>query len=100
MRIINHSGLLLLFLHLWDDVKYQLCARIYLSASVDDFTNALMAEWRQIPAARWRNHTFPQEWKLLWLQVNTCGLGAKCQAVTHPCDISRSHTSVNPRKLG
>ncbi len=41
--------------HLWDKLERQLRARPYHSTSVLDLTNALVAEWEQIPAARLQN---------------------------------------------
>ena len=37
--------------HLWDELEHQLRARPNLQTSVPDLTNALVAEWKQVPAA-------------------------------------------------
>ena len=37
--------------HLWDELERRLRARPNRPTSVPDLTNALMAEWKQVPAA-------------------------------------------------
>uniref|UniRef100_A0A673VX79 Tc1-like transposase DDE domain-containing protein n=1 Tax=Salmo trutta TaxID=8032 RepID=A0A673VX79_SALTR len=37
--------------HLWDELKRRLRARSNCPTSVSDLTNALVAEWQQVPAA-------------------------------------------------
>jgi hypothetical protein len=37
--------------HLWDELEHQLRARPNRPTSVPDLTNALVAEWKQVPAA-------------------------------------------------
>ena len=37
--------------HIWDELEHRLCARPNRSTSVADLTNALVAEWKQVPAA-------------------------------------------------
>ena len=37
--------------HLWDELERRLRARPHRPASVPDLTNALVAEWKQVPAA-------------------------------------------------
>ena len=37
--------------HLWDELERQLQARPNLPTSVPNLTNALVAEWKQVPAA-------------------------------------------------
>ena len=51
--------------HLWDEPKRQLRSRPCLSSSGLDFTNALVAEWKQIPGpdSKSGGKVFPAEWK-------------------------------------
>ena len=41
--------------HLWDELKCRLRARPNCPTSVPDLTNALVAEWKQIPAAMFQH---------------------------------------------
>jgi len=41
--------------HLWDELERRLRARPNRSTSVPDLTNALVAEWKQIPAAMFQH---------------------------------------------
>ena len=41
--------------HLWDELERPLRARPYHPTSVPDLTNALVAEWKQIPAAMFQH---------------------------------------------
>ena len=41
--------------HLWDELERRLRARPNRPTSVPDLTNALMAEWKQIPAAMFQH---------------------------------------------
>jgi hypothetical protein len=41
--------------HLWDELERQLQARPNRPTSVPDFTNALVAEWKQVPAAMFQH---------------------------------------------
>ncbi len=41
--------------HLWDELAHRMCARPCYPASVSDLTNAIVAEWEQIHAARFQN---------------------------------------------
>ena len=40
--------------HLWDELEYRLRARPNHPTSVPDLTNALVAEWKQVPAAMYQ----------------------------------------------
>jgi transposase len=53
--------------HLWDELKCRLRVRSNRPTSVPDLTNALVAEWKQVPAALFQHlvETFPEEWRLL-----------------------------------
>ena len=37
--------------HLWEELECRLRARHHRPTSVPDFTNALLAEWKQVPTA-------------------------------------------------
>jgi hypothetical protein len=37
--------------HLWDELVHRLRARLNRPTSVPDLTNALVTEWKQVPAA-------------------------------------------------
>ena len=37
--------------HLWDELEHQLRARLNRPTSVPNLTNALVAKWKQVPAA-------------------------------------------------
>jgi hypothetical protein len=41
--------------HIWNELKRRLCARPNLQTSVLDLTNALVAEWKQDPAAMFQH---------------------------------------------
>ena len=41
--------------HLWDELERQLQARPNRPTSVPDLTNALVAEWKQVPAAMFQH---------------------------------------------
>jgi hypothetical protein len=41
--------------HLWDDLERQLRARPNHATSVPDLTNALVAEWKQVPTAMFQH---------------------------------------------
>ena len=41
--------------HLWDELEHRLRARPNRPKSVPDLTNALLAEWKQVPAAMFKN---------------------------------------------
>ena len=41
--------------HLWDELKRRLQARPNRRTSVPDLTNALVAEWKQVPAAMFQH---------------------------------------------
>lgn len=41
-----------------------------------NLTNALVADWEQIPAARWK--ALQEEWRLLYQNIKANGLGKKC----------------------
>jgi hypothetical protein len=41
--------------HPWDKLEHQLLARPNRSTSVPDLTNALVAEWKQVPAAMFQH---------------------------------------------
>ena len=41
--------------HLWDEVECRLRARLNCARSVPDLTNALVAEWKQVPAAMFQH---------------------------------------------
>jgi hypothetical protein len=42
--------------HLWDELESRLQARPNRPTSVPNFTNGLMAEWKQVPAAMFQHH--------------------------------------------
>ena len=41
--------------HLWDELDHRLRARPNCPTSVPDLTNALVAEWKQVPAAMFQH---------------------------------------------
>jgi hypothetical protein len=41
--------------HLWDELEHRLRARPNRPKSVPDLTNALVAEWKQVPAAMFQH---------------------------------------------
>ncbi len=41
--------------HLWDELDCQVQIRAYCPTSMADLTDALVAEWQQIAAARFKN---------------------------------------------
>ena len=41
--------------HLWDELEHQMQARPKRQTTVPDFTNALVAEWKQVPAAMFQH---------------------------------------------
>ena len=41
--------------HLWDELEHRLCARPNCPTSVPYLTNALVAEWKQVPAAMFQH---------------------------------------------
>ena len=47
--------------HLWDELERRLQARPNRPTSVPDLTNALVAEWKQLPTAM----AFPEDWRQL-----------------------------------
>ena len=53
--------------HLSNELEHHLRARSNRPASGPDLTNALVAKWKQVPAAMFQNlvESLPREWRLL-----------------------------------
>ena len=53
--------------YLWNELEHRLRARPNRPTSVPNFTNALVAEWKQVPTAMFQHlvESLPEEWRLL-----------------------------------
>ena len=53
--------------YLWDELERRLRTRPNRPTSVADLTNALVAEWKQVPAAMIQHQveSLPEEWRML-----------------------------------
>jgi hypothetical protein len=52
--------------HFWDELEFRLRARLHHPTSVPNLTNALVAEWKQVPVAMFHHQVETlEEWRLL-----------------------------------
>jgi hypothetical protein len=83
--------------HVWDELRHRLRARPNRPTSVRDLTNALVAEWKQVPLAMFQHQveSFPRRVEAIIaakggpLHINAHDFGMRCS--TSRCQHTFGH---------